>query len=297
MLQPGPTRCELVDRLASLAPTSVLQVGGDPRWLVADLVTNERFTLGVDVRLDAVELARSMHRSVAFAHLTPMAMQLDRRFDLVIVGRLERGPAGHQRAVVHSCVQHCAPGGYVAFVHSARNSIDSMQSTDHAAQAIVHEFGLAPIEPHLVSNEGLSIYRRSERFTVHDLLFEARSTIERISACTLQERLGSNDPPLVLDTRTQTDRARFGVIGSSIHVPRTVLEWHLDPANGYLHPAIRSFDQPLVVVCNGGYSSSLAAANLVRIGYTAVADLIGGHHAWCEAALPVERADHSHLDF
>lgn len=297
MLQPGPTPCELVDRLASLAPTSVLQVGGDPRWLVADLVTNERVTLGVDVRLDAVKLARSMHRSVAFAHLTSVAMQLDRRFDLVIVGRLDNGPAGHQRAVVHSCVQHCAPGGHVAFVHSAGNSTDSSHSNNHAAHATVHEFGLTQIAPRVVSNDSVSIYRRSERFTVHDLLFEARSTIERVSACTLHERLGSNDPPVVIDTRTQTDRARFGVIESSIHVPRTVVEWHLDPANGYLHPAIRSFDQPLVVVCNGGYSSSLAAANLVRLGYTAVADLIGGHHAWCEAALPVERADHSHLDF
>lgn len=264
---------------------------------MADLATNDRVTLGVDVDLGAVQRARSMHRSVPFAHLTPLAMQLDRRFDLVIFGNFQRSPAGRQRAVVHSGVQHCAPGGHVAFVHSVGHSTDSRLSTDQATHLTALELELTPLEPDLVSNDGVSIYRRSERFTVHDLLFEARSTIERITAPALHERLGSNDPPVVIDTRTQTDRARFGVIESSIHVPRTVVEWHLDPANGYLHPAIRSFDQPLVVVCNGGYSSSLAAANLVRLGYTAVADLIGGHHAWCEAALPVERADHSHLDF
>lgn len=100
----------------------------------------------------------------------------------------------------------------------------------------------------------------------------------------------------MIDSRTPTDRARFGVIGGSIHIPRTVLEWHLDPTNGYVHPAIDSFARPIVVVCNSGYSSSLAAANLVRIGFTDVADLIGGHAAWREAGLPVIAADHSHLD-
>lgn len=53
-----------------------------------------------------------------------------------------------------------------------------------------------------------------------------------------------------------------GRSGGKEHVPRTVLEWHLDPANGYRHPAVTSLDQPLVLVCNRGYSSSLAAGHL-----------------------------------
>ncbi len=81
-----------------------------------------------------------------------------------------------------------------------------------------------------------------------------------------------------------------------MHVPRTVVEWHLDPANGYRHPAVDSFDQPLVLVCNGGYSSSLAAASLLDLGFTDVADLVGGHRAWVAAGLPVVAPDHSHLD-
>jgi rhodanese-related sulfurtransferase len=104
----------------------------------------------------------------------------------------------------------------------------------------------------------LSVFGRGPRTTVHDLLLEA--------------------------------------IPGSVHVSRTVVEWNIDPANGYLHPAMQSFDQPVVVVCNGGYSSSLATANLVRIGFTWVADLIGGHTAWCAAGLTVNLPDHSHLD-
>ena len=131
---------------------------------------------------------------------------------------------------------------------------------------------------------------------MHAPLSETRATIRRLTANQLHDRMQSADPPLVLDTRTHTDRGRFGVIPGSVHVPRTVVEWHLDPANGYLHPEMRSFDQALVLVCNGGYSSSLAAANLVRIGFTDVADLIGGHTAWCTTGLPVVRADHEHHD-
>ena len=69
----------------------------------------------------------------------------------------------------------------------------------------------------------------------------------------------------------------------------------LDPGAQRLQSA-GDVEQPLVVVCNGGYSSSLAAANLLALGFTAVGDLVGGHHAWVAAGLPVFEADHSHLD-
>ena len=81
---------------------------------------------------------------------------------------------------------------------------------------------------------------------------------------------------VVLDTRTPTDRDRFGVIAGSVHAPRTVLEWAVDPASGYHHPAVRGFDQRLVVVCHEGYSSSLAAQSLRRLGFHRATDLVGG---------------------
>jgi rhodanese-related sulfurtransferase len=121
--------------------------------------------------------------------------------------------------------------------------------------------------------------------------------IQRIDPDRLCCELGSDTPPTILDTRTPTDRERFGVIPGSVHIPRTILEWSLDPANGYRHAAVTSMDQPLVVVCNGGYSSSLAAANLVTLGFTNVSDLIGGHHAWLRAGLPIQPPDHWSLDF
>jgi rhodanese-related sulfurtransferase len=220
-----------------------------------------------------------------------VALQLDTRFDLVwlTVPQPRVGSSADPRALVHAAVQHMVPGGVLIIEPDPRGA------DDVAFSALCAEFDLIDDSANAIDHTLLS-FRRTERFTVHDLVFEARSTIRRVSTTELRCRLESTDPPVVIDTRTQTDRRRFGVIDGSIHAPRTVLEWHVDPSNGYRHPAMRSFDQPIVVICNGGYSSSLAAANLVRLGFTDVADLIGGVHAWRAAGLPVATPDHSHLD-
>lgn len=117
-----------------------------------------------------------------------------------------------------------------------------------------------------------------------------------MSPAELAARLASADPPVVVDTRSQTDRERFGVIAGSVHIPRTVLEWHLDPANGYRHPSVTALGRSMVIVCNRGYSSSLGAASLVRLGFTDVSDLIGGMFAWIAEGHAVVVADHDHLD-
>jgi rhodanese-related sulfurtransferase len=207
-------------------------------------------------------------------------VQLDRRFRVVVVSPDAASTPEQWAAVVHCAVQHSEPGGLV----TVPDTLDDV--ADRFALSPVPEIGLA----------GARVLRRTERYTIHDMVFDARSRIRRVTAEELEARLRSERPPLVLDTRTHTDRARFGVIPGSVHAPRTVLEWHLDPANGYRHPAVSDLDQSLVVVCNGGYSSSLAAANLTALGFSDVADLVGGHHAWVAAGLPVTDADHSHLD-
>jgi rhodanese-related sulfurtransferase len=147
-----------------------------------------------------------------------------------------------------------------------------------------------------IAAERIVVHRRSQRRTIHDVVFDARQRIRRTTPSTLAHELAGTDPPTVIDTRTPTDRERYGVIEGSIHVPRTVVEWHLDPANGYRHPAVTRFDQPLVVVCNGGYSSALAVVSLLDLGFTTVSDLVGGMRAWISAGYPVARPDHCHLD-
>ncbi len=259
-----------VDRLPHFTRASVLHLGDHDHAVTDSLAVDADHVTTVDAD-DAITL------------------QLERRFDLVVLGtRLLTGiDDGHRRALMHTAVQHVERDGHLIVLHAASEPVlgDGFWAND------LHLLGSYPLEA-----VTLSLYRRGDRTTVHDLLFEARATIARVSPLQLEARMQAADGTLVLDTRTHTDRGRFGVIPGSVHVPRTVVEWHFDPANGYLHPEMRSFDQPLVLVCNGGYSSSLAAANLVRLGFSHVADLIGGHTAWAAAGLPVTRPDHSHLD-
>jgi rhodanese-related sulfurtransferase len=79
------------------------------------------------------------------------------------------------------------------------------------------------------------------------------------------------------------------VIPGAVHIPRTVLEWRLDPDSDPAHrsPFVNDLDQRLVVVCAHGYSSSLAAATLQELGFARATDVAGGFEAWKEQGLPV----------
>jgi rhodanese-related sulfurtransferase len=197
---------------------------------------------------------------------------------------LAGAPHEVQRAALHQAVQHLERRGTVLLS-------DAMEPE---FVELCGELGLVR-ESH-PSDVGVVRYRRLDRTTVHDLMWTARALIRRVAAVELARELDGPTPPLVVDTRTHTDRCRFGVIAGAIHVPRTVLEWHLDPANGYRHPAVSSLDQPLVLVCNGGYSSSLAAASLTQIGFGDARDLVGGMRAWILHGFAVQPPDHAHVD-
>ena len=127
--------------------------------------------------------------------------------------------------------------------------------------------------------------------TVNALLVEARRGLRRFTPLELAARLesGPDDAPLVIDIRDRDDRERTGMIPGSVSIPLQVLEWRCDPASGHSHPAVRSFDQTLVTVCNEGYASSFGAASLRRLGFERVADLDGGVEGWAAAGLPLVR--------
>jgi rhodanese-related sulfurtransferase len=122
------------------------------------------------------------------------------------------------------------------------------------------------------------------RMTVEDLLSEARRQIDRLTPeeASREAERGA----VIVDTRCAEDRRREGTIPGAVHVPRTLLEWRADPACSHSDPRIARLESRLIVVCNDGYSSSLAAANLSRLGFTRAADLVGGYRAWVAAGLP-----------
>lgn len=135
----------------------------------------------------------------------------------------------------------------------------------------------------MLTGASMSISDRP-RMTIDDLLREAREQIDRL---TPEEAAREAESGAVLvDTRCSDDREREGTIPDSVHVPRTLLEWRADPSCADSDPRIADLGARLIIVCNDGYSSSLAAANLHRLGFTRAADLVGGYRAWVAAGLP-----------
>jgi rhodanese-related sulfurtransferase len=85
---------------------------------------------------------------------------------------------------------------------------------------------------------------------------------------------------LVVDTRPVEQRERDGDLPGAIVIDRNVLEWRLDPSSPHRIPEATGTDVRVIVVCNEGYASSLAAATLRRLGLARATDLDGGFQAW-----------------
>ena len=85
---------------------------------------------------------------------------------------------------------------------------------------------------------------------------------------------------LVVDIRPVDLREKDGLLDGALVVGRNVLEWRLDPTSPWRLDEVTGPDQPVVLFCDEGYASSLAAATLVRLGLRRATDLDGGFQAW-----------------
>src|SRR5690606_17083728 len=117
-------------------------------------------------------------------------------------------------------------------------------------------------------------------------LARARARIDRLTPA--QAHRAQQEGALPVDTRPEPYRAAEGSIPGAVVIERNVLEWRLDPTGPDRIPEADRADRPVVVFCNEGYASSLAAAQLRELGLTAAADLAGGFRAWKREGLPVD---------
>lgn len=121
--------------------------------------------------------------------------------------------------------------------------------------------------------------------TAEQLLDEARERLQRLTP----ERAdaAARGGALLIDIRSELQRARDGAIPGSRFVARNVLEWRCDPASPWHDPAVTDARARVILICNEGYQSSLAAATLQQLGLVNATDVIGGFQAWKAAGLPV----------
>jgi rhodanese-related sulfurtransferase len=119
------------------------------------------------------------------------------------------------------------------------------------------------------------------------MLAEARERLRRLDPRAASEAMASG--AVIVDIRSDVQRERDGVVPGSLRIQRNVLEWRCDPASDYRDPRVSDPDREVVLMCNEGYQSSLAAAALQELGLAKATDLEGGFQAWVEAGLPVEK--------
>jgi rhodanese-related sulfurtransferase len=119
---------------------------------------------------------------------------------------------------------------------------------------------------------------------VDRLLAQARLGLRRVDPHQAKQIV--DDGGLLIDIRPAAQRAEFGEVPGALIVERNNLEWRLDPGGSHRLPEAGDPDRPVVIICQEGYASSLAAASLLEVGRSAVTDLDGGFAAWKRAGLP-----------
>ncbi|MFF4490231.1 rhodanese-like domain-containing protein [Streptomyces sp. NPDC001544] len=121
---------------------------------------------------------------------------------------------------------------------------------------------------------------------IDEVLERVRAGYRRVEAREAYEAARSG-AALLVDIRYAALRDRDGLIPGALVIERNELEWRLDPQGSHRVPEATGHDLDIVVICNEGYASSLAAASLHQLGLHRATDLVGGFQAWRAAGLPV----------
>lgn len=124
------------------------------------------------------------------------------------------------------------------------------------------------------------------RVPVRVALAAARSRLQRLTPhdAAAAQAAGA----LLVDVRTGEQRDRDGAVPGALTIPLNVLEWRLDPDEPAALAEAGNFGRQVVVLCQEGFCSSLAAARLLDLGYERATDVIGGFTAWRDAGLPID---------
>ena len=121
--------------------------------------------------------------------------------------------------------------------------------------------------------------------TVDDLLAQARARLTRVGPVEAEQRQRAG--AVLVDIRLDYQRATDGSIPGALVVSLNHLEWRFDPASASRLPEARDHDIEIVLFCDEGYTSSLAAARLLDLGLHRATDIDGGFQAWRASGLPV----------
>lgn len=120
--------------------------------------------------------------------------------------------------------------------------------------------------------------------TIEEILEAARARLRRVTPLEAFKEVPEGG--VLVDIRPAAQRAEHGEIPGSTVIERNHLEWRLDPASDARLPWVTGYDHRIIVFCEEGYTSSLAAAALQELGLTRATDMTGGFRAWTADGLP-----------
>jgi rhodanese-related sulfurtransferase len=120
--------------------------------------------------------------------------------------------------------------------------------------------------------------------TIAEVLEAARRRLVRLTPEEAQR--ASTAGAVVVDIRPAAQRATEGELPGALVVERNVLEWRFDPASD-ARLEVADHDLAVIVLCQEGYTSSLAAVALQELGVCRATDVIGGYAAWRQADVPL----------
>lgn len=129
---------------------------------------------------------------------------------------------------------------------------------------------------------------------IDQMLANARAKLQRITAEDAWRELRDNEggsevaPAFLVDIRPEAQRKKFGGIHGALIIERNVLEWRLDPRSDARLSIADRYDLRVIVFCQEGYTSSLAAYSLQQLGLLNATDIVGGIEAWKLAGFPID---------
>jgi rhodanese-related sulfurtransferase len=112
---------------------------------------------------------------------------------------------------------------------------------------------------------------------IDQMVEEARGRLQRVEVEDLAAEVAAG--ALVVDIRPEVNRREEGTLPGAVVIDRNVLEWRLDPTSGYQLPEATE-ERRIILFCNEGWASSLAAVTLQDLGLVNATDLVGGYRAW-----------------
>ena len=125
--------------------------------------------------------------------------------------------------------------------------------------------------------------------SIEEILTQARARLRRLEPRDARKKAEA-DQAVIVDIRPAAMRAAEGEVPGSTIIERNHLEWRLDPESDARLPWVTGYDHQIIVICQEGYTSSLAAVALHDLGLTRATDVIGGFHAWLADGLPAADA-------